>query len=373
MPLDRGHHKRLAWERFHASVLGDPLARTLDELAALSGVSRSTVSRVINGGPVSPETRRRVTEVLEQTGFRPNAAARTLASGRSGVVGVVIHVSPHLLFQDPYFTALLQGMTDALAERAIGMMLWLGNRSKQETLDQILWMGMLDGVIVTADQLDDPLVDGLLASHLPTVLIGHRRADANASYVDIDNVAAADLMTTHLIGSGRRRIGHITGRRRTVAAEDRIVGYTNAMTRAGLSTDGLVVEGDFREASGRLGSLELLDRGVDAIFCANDATAAGALESIHARGLCVPDDVAVAGFDDLDFVAHLNPPLTTIRQGVQAQGVEAARTLLDLLRDRGRTPRRVILPTELVIRRSTVGGRKEGEPVEPAVDTFAAS
>lgn len=349
------------------------MARTLDELAALSGVSRSTVSRVINGGPVSEETRRRVTEVLEETGFRPNAAARTLASGRSGVVGVVIHVSPHLLFQDPYFTALLQGVTDALAERAIGMMLWLGNRSKQETLDQILWMGMLDGVIVTADQLDDPLVDGLLASNLPTVLIGHRRADANASYVDIDNVAAADLMTTHLIGSGRRRIGHITGRRRTVAAEDRIVGYTNAMTRAGLSTDGLVVEGDFREASGRLGSLELLDRGIDAIFCANDATAAGALESIHARGLSVPDDVAVAGFDDLDFVAHLNPPLTTIRQGVQAQGVEAARTLLDLLRDRGRTPRRVILPTELVIRRSTVGGRKEGEPVEPAVDTVAAS
>ncbi|HET9724915.1 MAG TPA: LacI family DNA-binding transcriptional regulator [Actinomycetota bacterium] len=338
------------------------MARTLDELAALSGVSRSTVSRVINGGPVSEETRRRVTEVLERTGFRPNAAARTLASGRSGVVGVVIHVSPHLLFQDPYFSALLQGMTDALAERATGMMLWLGNRSKQETLDQILWMGLLDGVIVTADQLDDPLVDGLLASHLPTVLIGHRRADGNASYVDIDNVAAADLMTSHLIGLNRRRIGHITGRRRTVAGEDRIIGYGNAMARAGLPSEGLIVEGDFRIGSGRSGALELLERGVDAIFCANDATAAGALESIRAHDLCVPDDVAVAGFDDLGFAAHLDPPLTTIRQGVQAQGVEAARTLLELLRDRGRAPRRVILPTELVIRRSTVGGRKEGEP-----------
>lgn len=336
------------------------MARTLDELAALSGVSRATVSRVINGGPVSEETRKRVTEVLERTGFRPNAAARTLASGRSGVVGVVIHLSPHLLFQDPYFSSLLQGVTDALAERAIGMMLWLGSRSKQETLDQILWMGLLDGVIVTADQLEDPLVDGLLASSLPTVLIGHRRADGNASYVDVDNVAAADIVTTHLIGLGRSRVGHITGRRGTIAGEDRIAGYTKAMARAGLSTEGLVVEGDFREPSGRAGAITLLERDVDAIFCANDATAVGALRSINARGLSVPDDVAVAGFDDVEFAAHLDPPLTTVRQGIQAQGVEAARTLLDLLRDRGGGPRRVILPTELVIRASTVGGRRGG-------------
>jgi len=336
------------------------VARTLDELAALSGVSRATVSRVINGGRVSEQTRKRVTEVLDRTGFRPNAAARTLASGRSGVVGVVIHLSPHLLFQDPYFSSLLQGVTDALAERAIGMMLWLGSRSKQETLDQILWMGPLDGVIVTADQLDDPLVDGLLASSLPTVLIGHRRADGNASYVDVDNVAAADMVTTHLIGLGRTRVGHITGRLRTVAGEDRIAGYTKAMARAGLATDGLIVEGDFREPSGRAGAIMLLERDADAIFCANDATAVGALQSIRSRGLSVPDDVAVAGFDDLEFAAHLDPPLTTVRQGIQAQGVEAARTLLDLLRDRGGGPRRVILPTELVIRASTVGGGKGG-------------
>lgn len=336
------------------------MARTLDELAALSGVSRATVSRVINGGRVSEQTRKRVTEVLDRTGFRPNAAARTLASGRSGVVGVVIHLSPHLLFQDPYFSSLLQGVTDALAERAIGMMLWLGSRSKQETLDQILWMGPLDGVIVTADQLDDPLVDGLLASSLPTVLIGHRRADGNASYVDVDNVAAADMVTTHLIGLGRTRVGHITGRLRTVAGEDRIAGYTKAMARAGLATDGLIVEGDFREPSGRAGAIMLLERDADAIFCANDATAVGALQSIRSRGLSVPDDVAVAGFDDLEFAAHLDPPLTTVRQGIQAQGVEAARTLLDLLRDRGGGPRRVILPTELVIRASTVGGGKGG-------------
>lgn len=333
------------------------MARTLDELAALSGVSRATVSRVINGGPVSEATRKRVLEVLERTNYRPNPAARKLAKGRSGVVGVVIHVSPDHLFLDPYFNSLLQGVADALAEHAVGMMLWLGHRSKEETLDRVLWTGLLDGVIVTADQLEDPLVDGLLGSDVPTVLIGHRRDDRSASYVDVDHVAAADSVTTHLIELGRRRIGHITGRRGTVAGEDRIAGYRRAMERAGLPTDGLVVEGDFGEISGREGALELLDRGIDALFCGNDAMAASALETIRSRGLRVPDDIAVAGFDDLAFSGGLDPPLTTVRQGVRQQGVEAANTLLHLVRDPRSAPRRVILPTELVIRGSTAGVR----------------
>ncbi len=175
------------------------MAGTLDDLAALTGVSRATVSRVINGGSVSQATRERVMAVMERTGYRPNLAARTLASGRSGVVGVVMHVDSHQLFQDPYFAQLLQGMSDAFSDTAAGMMLWLGNRSKQETLDQILGMGLLEGVIVTAYNLEDPLVDGLLASSLPTVLVGHRRADRKASYVDVDHIGAADAVTSHLV------------------------------------------------------------------------------------------------------------------------------------------------------------------------------
>ncbi len=334
--------------------------RTLDDLAALTGVSRATVSRVINGGPASEATRRRVLSALETTGFRPNAAARSLASGRSGVVGVVMHMDSHLLFQDPYFSELLQGMSDVLSDRDAGMMFWLGSRSKEETLRQILRSGLIDGVIATAGNLNDPLVDGLLASHLPTVLVGHRKAERNASYVDIDHVLAADTITSHLIKIGRRRIGHVSGLRGTVAGEDRIVGYRRAMARAGLPTDGLVADGDFNRPAGVAGALALLDRGVDAIFCANDSTAAGALEAIRARGLHVPADVALAGFDDLDFAAHLDPPLTTLRQGVRAQGAEAVHTLFQLLQDPAGGPRRVILPTELVIRQSTVGGVQAG-------------
>ena len=267
-----------------------------------------------------------------------------------------MHIDPHLLFRDAYFGQLLQGMSDEFVDLAAGMMLWLGNRTKEETLDNILSMGLVDGVIVTAHYREDPLVDGLLASSIPTVLVGHRRHDRTASYVDVDHVHAADSVTSHLIQIGRTRIGHITGMRGTVAAEDRITGYRRAMERAGLSTDGLMVDGDFNAPSGVTGAEVLLERRCDAIFCANDATAMGALETIRAQGLGVPDDVALAGFDDLDFAARLDPPLTTVRQGVREQGAEAARTLFQLMADRDGTPRRVILPTELVIRQSTVGG-----------------
>lgn len=329
------------------------MARTLDDLARLSGVSRATVSRVINGGSVAQETRQKVLDVLETTNYRPNLAARNLASGKSGVVGVVMHIEAQLTFSDDYFTGLLSGITDSLTAETAGMMLWLGSRTKEETLDQILSMGMLDGVIVTADTIDDPLVDGLRRSYLPTVLIGHRRSDRDASYVDIDSEAAAMLITDHLISTGRERIGHITGRVSSVSSRDRVVGFKRSLSRAGLEADSLIVEGEYTPESGYKGAMSLIDAGVDAIFCASDNTARGALEAIRNAGLRVPEDIAIAGFDDLRFAAELDPPLTTMRQDIQGIGQEAARSLLRLLDDPEGNPRRVLLPTELVVRQST--------------------
>ena len=217
-------------------------------------------------------------------------------------------------------------------------------------------MGMLDGIIVTADTVDDPLVDGLRASGVPTVLIGHRRADRDASYVDIDNESSAEAITDHLIELGRSRIGHITGRRDSVSARDRRTGYRRALRRAGLSTEGLIVEGDYTLEGGYKATVELLEAGVDAIFCANDNSAVGALEAIRSARLRVPDDIALAGFDDLAIAAQLHPPLTTMRQDIEGIGHEAARNLVRLLENPEGGPRRVLLPTELVIRQSTVGG-----------------
>jgi LacI family transcriptional regulator len=305
---------------------------------------------------------------MEQTGYRPNLAARTLASGRSGVVGVVIHVPPDLLFQDIFFSGLFHGIAEALAQRNAGMMLWLANLSKEQTLERILGMRLFDGLIVTADMLDDPLVDGLVRSSLPAVLVGHRHKDRSASYVDIDNERAAEQVTDHLISLGRTRVGHISGRRGGVSAEERLAGYRRAMERAHLPTEGLVTEGDYLTRSGELGALRLLEAGVDAIFCASDAMAFGALRELKRRGVRVPDDVAVAGFDDLPEAAGTDPPLTTLRQDTGQMGAEAAGALFRLLSDPSASPQRVILPTELVIRQSTVGplsSRRRQPHLEP--------
>ena len=332
------------------------VARTLDDLAQLSGVSRATVSRVINGGSVSPETRQKVLDVLETTTYRPNLAARNLASGKSGVVGVVMHVAAQLTVSDNYFAGLLTGICDSLTEQAAGMMLWLGNRTKEETLDQILSMGMLDGIIVTADTIDDPLVDGLRSSGVPSVLIGHRRADSDASYVDIDSESAAESITDHLVGLGRKRIGHITGRPDSVSGRDRTTGYERSLRRAGLQVTGLIAEGDYTAEGGYKAAVQLIETGVDAIFCASDNTALGALDAIRNASLRVPEDIALAGFDDLKFAAELDPPLTTIRQDIQGIGQAAAQNLVRLLGNPEGGPRRILLPTEMVIRQSTVGG-----------------
>jgi LacI family transcriptional regulator len=334
------------------------MARTLDDLAEMSGVSRATVSRVINGGSVSPQTRQRVLDVIETTNYRPNLAARNLASGRSGVVGVVMHVAAPVTFGDAYFSQLLTGICDSLTSQAAGMMLWLGNRTKEETLDNILGMGMLDGVIVTADTIDDPLVDGLRASDLSVVLVGHRRADRDASYVDVDHEAAAEAITSHLVKSGRREIYHITGRPNSVSGRDRAIGFRNALRKAGLSYDDRVLPGDYTDESGYEATRNLIQIGgpFDALFCGNDNTARGAYRALDEAGLTVPHDVAVAGFDDLEFAAQLDPPLTTVRQGVGEIGQEAARTLLGLLEDPDGGPRRVLLPTELVVRQYTSAG-----------------
>ncbi|HEU4319967.1 MAG TPA: LacI family DNA-binding transcriptional regulator [Acidimicrobiia bacterium] len=331
------------------------MARTLDDLAELSGVSRATVSRVINGGSVSPQTRQKVLDVLETTNYRPNLAARNLASGRSGVVGVVMHGGAPVSFWDAYFSQLLTGICDSLTSQAAGMMLWLGDRTKEETLDHILGMGMLDGVIVTADTIDDPLVDGLRASDMPVVLVGHRRADRDASYVDVDHEAAARAMAEHLITSGRTNPIHISGRPDSVSGRDRAIGFRKALQRAGIPAEDAVVAGDYSEEAGYQSVKGLIADGrrFDALFCGNDNSALGAYRALAEAGLKVPDDVAVAGFDDLKFAAELDPPLTTVRQGVGDIGRESARTLLSLLDDPESGPRRVLLPTELVVRRST--------------------
>lgn len=329
---------------------------TLEEIAKLSKVSRSTVSRVINDDPnVSSATRTRVQAVVARLNYHPNAAARGLASGRTRVLGLVIPMGVAAVFTDPYHPLLTQGVASACNTHDHSVMLWLADPEyERRTVSQILHNGLIDGVILASTITDDPLLHSLKASHLPFVLIGRHPTDARVNYVDVDNVNSAREIVAYLLRLGRRRIATVAGPRNMIAGADRLEGYCAALRERGLvSPSDLVAYGDFTEDSGYTAMRRLLPHKPDAVFCASDVMAAGAIQAIREAGLGVPKDISVAGFDDVPLAARSDPPLTTVRQPIYQAGFVAAETLMDLIANPSSQPHRIILPTELVIRAST--------------------
>ena len=329
------------------------MAGTLEHIAELSGVSRSTVSRVINNDPrVSETTREHVLEVVRRERYRPNLAARGLASGTTNVIAAVIPGGVDNILSDPYFPNLLRGIAMAADARDQFVMLSLGEVGFRHTVDEVARQGVVAGIVFSAGQVDDPLLEPLVESRTPMVSVG-RSEDDRVSYVDVDNQGSARQITSHLLRLGHRRVATIAGPSFAHAAVDRLAGYSAAMESFGMRVDdNLVYEGDFSEASGRAGMRLLLEHRPDAVFAASDRMAAGALNEISAAGLRVPEDIAVVGFDDIDRAAHMEPPLTTIRQRPQRMGEAALTLLLDLIADPASPPKWVILPTELIVRAS---------------------
>lgn len=328
---------------------------TLEEIARLANVSRSTVSRVINEDPnVSTETRERVLSVVRRLNYHPNAAARGLAAGRTRVLGLVIPMGVSALFSDPYFPLLIQGVSSACNEHDHSVMLWIAEPEyERRTIRQVLHNGLIDGVIVASQVMNDPVVDALLKSELPFVLIGRHPSDSSVAYIDVDNQNSAREAVAHLLRLGRRRVATITGPKNMIAGADRLEGYLAALRAKGIMPDpDLMVEGDFTEEGGHTGMQRLLSRDLDAVFVASDAMAAGALRALREAGRHVPQEIAVVGYDDVPFAARTDPPLTTVRQPIHRSGVVAAQTLMDLITNPDSPPRRIVLPTELIIRES---------------------
>ena len=335
---------------------------TLEEIAKFAKVSRSTVSRVINDDPkVSPETRARVQAVVKRLNYHPNIAARGLAAGRTGILGLVIPMGVAAVFTDPFHPIVTQGVASACNAHSYSVMLWLAEPEyERRTISQILHNGVIDGVILASMLLEDPLLQSLKESHLPFILIGRHPTDTHVNYVDVDNISSAHEMVSYLFRLGRRCVATIAGPRNMIAGADRLEGYIAALRDRGIAPDpNLIIYGDFTEDSGYTAMQHLLPYKPDAVFAASDTMALGAMHAIRDAGLCVPEDIAVAGFDDVPSAARAVPPLTTIRQPVYRSGVIAAETLIDLIANPSSQTHRIILPTELVIRAPTSPASKD--------------
>lgn len=327
---------------------------TLEDIAKIAGVSRATVSRVINGSArVREDTRARVLEILQQNNFQPNIAARSLAAGRTNVIGLVIPAGVAAIFADPYFPLLIQGVSSVCNARDYSVMLWLAEPEfERRMIRKILHSGLLDGVVVSSMLMKDPIVQALHDSKKPFILIGrHPQLDVN--YLDVDNVAGGYDATLHLLRLGHKRVATITGPRDMIAGNDRFQGYCLALEERGVDFRAeLVVEGDFSEAGGYAATRRLLPARPTAIFIASDRMAEGALRALREAGLRVPQDVAIVGYDDMPNAATMMPPLTTIRQPINQMGALAVGALIDMIQNPHSHKRHIVLPVELVIRES---------------------
>jgi DNA-binding LacI/PurR family transcriptional regulator len=332
---------------------------TLEAVARVAGVSRATVSRVVNDSPrVRPDVRVSVEAAIHQLGYTPNRAARSLVTRRSDSIAVVITEPTGRLFSDPFFPRLVRGVGAALASRGLQLVLLMPETNEQPRTIRYLTGGHVDGALLVSLHEDDPIPATLLERGVPAVFVGRPPQGADVSYVDVDNRQGGQRATAHLIAGGRLRVATVAGPRDMAPGIDRLRGYREALAAAGTpAADELVAHGDFTYEGGAAAMTRLLHRApdIDAVFCASDLMAAGALGVLVAAGRRVPEDVALVGYDDSPIAAAMQPPLTSVLQPIEEMGREAVHLLLGHIERPGHLPRRVVLATELVLRASSAG------------------
>jgi DNA-binding LacI/PurR family transcriptional regulator len=325
---------------------------TIEEVASTAGVSRSTVSRVVNGSTaVSPEALAAVRAAIDELNYVPNRAARSLASRQTHAIALIVPEDTTRFFGDPFFAAIVAGITGALGGSDYLLNLLIASDDPGDKMTSFVRNGGVDGALIVSHHTSDAFIDRI-ADAVPVVFGGRPVRRHEGDYVvDVDNVAGAKNATQRLIDIGRTRIATISGPLTMVASEDRVQGFRAALAEAGL-TPYAEEEGDYSESSGAEAARRLLDGGrPDAIFVASDLMARGALTALRSAGVRVPEDIALVGFDDSSVALATDPQLTTMRQPMYAQGEAMARVLLSRLAGE-EPPTTTILPTELVIRAS---------------------
>ncbi|MEU5347833.1 LacI family DNA-binding transcriptional regulator [Streptomyces sp. NPDC020766] len=330
---------------------------TIHDVAREAGVSRGTVSRVLNGGHyVSPTAQEAVNAAIRRTGYVVNRHARSLITGRSDSIGFLLTEPQERFFEDPNFNVLLRGCTQALAAHDIPLLLMLaGTEDERRRITRYITAGHVDGVLLVSSHSGDPVAEQLREAGVPLVMCGKPiGVGSKVSYVAADDRDGARDMVRHLVSLGRHRIGVVTGPLDTPGGVERLAGYREVLSESGIDFDErLVVSGDYSRASGEAGAERLLAQcpDVDAVFVASDLMAQGVLTSLERAGRRVPEDVSVGGFDDSSAALAARPQLTTIRQPYDRISAEMVRVLLAQIG--GEDPAAVILPTELVKRQST--------------------
>ncbi|WP_457421370.1 LacI family DNA-binding transcriptional regulator [Roseateles sp. P5_E7] len=333
-----------------------PSPATIKDVARVAGVSVATVSRALNGAEnVLPDTRQRIVDVARELRYSPSGAARSLITRRTDTIGALL---PDL--HGEFFSELIRGIDQAARARGLHLLLSSSHDDANEAAAALRAMnGRVDGLIVMSPHADDDFLSQNLPVSLPAVLLNSGVSEPTQRVFAVDNFGGAREMTEHLVRSGRRRIAFLGGPAANFEARERERGY-----RAGLpeGTQPWLLEGDFFEAGGQRAAASLLglhpSARPDAVFAANDIMAIGLLGALQAGGVRVPEDIALAGFDDIPVARYVSPALTTMHVPIAALGSQALDALADALEKDSSDVSTTVMPVQLVVRRSCGAANK---------------
>jgi len=323
------------------------------DIAKRARVSPSTVSRALDDHPhIKAETKKRIQELAKEMEYVPSTVAKSLAANKTWTIGMVLAA-----ISDPFMGRVIEGVERVAIEAGFNVFISTSQNDRQQEIAAIkmLQRRRVDGIIVIASHLFDQYPRFFERSKVPIVIINEQKPGETMHFVTVDDVHAAQLAVEHVLALGHRRIGYVGVTNHAKSNQYRLKGYQDALEAAGIASDpALIFTSDTIKGDAKVGeaSLEtLLAAGATAVFCFNDTTAMGLLAACHKRGVFVPDNLSIIGFDDIDMATYTVPPLTTIRQPQFELGHRAMHMMLDLLA--GQEPENQILPGELVVRQTT--------------------
>ena len=337
------------------------MAVTIRDVARASGFSVATVSRVLNGsGPVKPETVRKVRDAATKLRFTPNVAARSLSTSRTHTLGVLL---PDL--HGEFFSEVIRGVDQTAQSHGYHVLVSSSHNSAAEIAAALQTMrGRVDGIAIMSPVSNADALVADLPRSIPLVLLNCSAEVAGVDTLDIDNAGGARAMTRHLLALGRRRIAFVRGPKGNADGQARLEGYRAALKEGGVPADRtLELDGDFQQQSGYRAAQHLLTMTPrpEALFAANDSMAIGAIGALREAGVRVPEDVAVAGFDDIPIARYIHPALSTVRVDIAKLGARAVKVLLHAVGHKNEHARvRETFATELVVRASCGAGQAEG-------------